>query len=212
MAYTPINWQTGDTITADKLNKMDNGWGYESTQLFSETVTTADDGNGNNVADLTYSQLINSPTIKVTFDGTEYTCPLISNGRGDHFYGGFDLNGDPDFTTHPFFIYSGDVNQLITQTAGEHTISVVAQVVQASADFSTAVNSCIPATPSVPVIKCIENETSISDAVGKLAFFTRGSYTYIIVAASTNCTVIPEPSGFTAHFGRDSGLFYITES
>ena len=25
MAYTPTNWQTGDTITAEKLNKLENG-------------------------------------------------------------------------------------------------------------------------------------------------------------------------------------------
>ena len=25
MAYTPTNWQTGDTITAQKLNKLENG-------------------------------------------------------------------------------------------------------------------------------------------------------------------------------------------
>lgn len=25
MSYTPTNWQTGDTITADKLNNMENG-------------------------------------------------------------------------------------------------------------------------------------------------------------------------------------------
>ena len=42
MSYTPINWQTGDIITAEKMNKMDNGWSVESSsqQLFSETVTT----------------------------------------------------------------------------------------------------------------------------------------------------------------------------
>lgn len=25
MSYTPTNWQTGDTITAEKLNKLENG-------------------------------------------------------------------------------------------------------------------------------------------------------------------------------------------
>ena len=76
MAYTPINWQTGDTITAAKLNRCDNGWGYESTEILSETVTTADTYSGGyGVGELAYSQFINSPTIVVTFDGTDYTCP-----------------------------------------------------------------------------------------------------------------------------------------
>lgn len=39
MIYTPINWQNGDTITAEKMNKMDNGWGIGEVELFSETVT-----------------------------------------------------------------------------------------------------------------------------------------------------------------------------
>ena len=35
MGYTPSNWQNGDVITAEKLNKMENGiasagGGYES--------------------------------------------------------------------------------------------------------------------------------------------------------------------------------------
>jgi hypothetical protein len=25
MSYTPTTWQTGDTITAEKLNKLENG-------------------------------------------------------------------------------------------------------------------------------------------------------------------------------------------
>ena len=257
MAYTPINWQTGDTITAEKLNKMDNGWGIENTQLFSETVTTeageygnegllafssivsssnlsvtfdgvdyqcplieadfgygyggftsggdydfsvfpfalvfvsgygnilatetagvhtvsvfvvdmqtssdfdkargygyvtgsptelfsetvttADTGSGDNIADLTYSQRIDADSITVTFDGTDYACPRIDADGGSYFYGGF--SSGPDFTNYPFFIFSGDVNQLITQTAGEHTVAVTASVttMQTSADFAKAV-------------------------------------------------------------------------
>jgi len=210
MAYTPINWQTGDTITADKLNKMDNGWGFESTQLFSETVTTVE-SSGMNRAELAYSGTIDFNTITVVFNGTEYACPRI-DAFGEYFYGGFTEQG-PVFTEYPFAIESnGGANAVYTETAGTYTVAVAAPSVVTSSDFSTAVNSCIPTTPSVPVIKCIENETSIDDVVGKLTFFTRDDYTYIIVAAGTNCTVIPEPSGFTAHFGRDSGLFYISES
>jgi len=135
MAYTPVNWQTGDTITAEKLNKMDNGWGYESTQLFSETVTTVDQG-GTNGAELAYSGTIDADTITVTYDGTEYTCPRIDNGDS-YFYGGF--NDGPDFTTYPFFIFSEvGQNQLITPTAGTHTVAVSAPSLQTSADFDAA--------------------------------------------------------------------------
>lgn len=142
MAYTPINWATGDTITADKLNKMDNGWGVESTQLFSETVTTADQG-GMYSAELVYSQLINADTITVTYDGTEYVCPRIDL-FDECFYGGFSEQG-PVFTSYPFAIESnGDTNTVYTETAGAHVIAAVGDAIATSSGFSAAVGKCLP--------------------------------------------------------------------
>lgn len=132
MAYTPINWQTGDTITADKLNKMDNGWSVESTQLFSETVTT-EEGRDGYSATLAYGETIDNDSITVTFDGMEYTCPRI-DVDDMHYYGGF-VNGGQDFTTYPFLIAGHDV---YTETAGEHTIAVSVPTIQTSADFDKA--------------------------------------------------------------------------
>lgn len=140
MAYTPVGWQTGDTITADRLNRMDRGWDVETTELFSETVTTVEDGDSY-YAELAYSQLIDADTITVTYDGTEYTCPRIDNG-GSCLYGGF--NDGPDFTTYPFFIFSEvGQNQLITPTAGTHTVAVSAPSLQTSADFAAAVKPIV---------------------------------------------------------------------
>ena len=95
--------------------------------LFSETVTTTDN-HGDNIAELSYSQLIDADTITVTFDRTEYTCPCINvDVDGAYAYGGF--NDGADFTEYPFFIWSdSQVNQLVTQTAGEHTITVKAHL------------------------------------------------------------------------------------
>lgn len=42
MAYTPTNWQTGDVITAEKLNKMENGIAGSSLEVIF-TVTTNDE-------------------------------------------------------------------------------------------------------------------------------------------------------------------------
>lgn len=139
MAYTPINWQTGDTITAEKLNKMDNGWAVESSsqQLFSETVTTS--GDGSYEAELSYSQLIVADTITVTYDGTEYVCASIEAGV----YGAPYSDGGFDFSEFPFNLEttSGAAAYLITQTAGEHTIAATVAVtnVQISTDFDAAV-------------------------------------------------------------------------
>lgn len=101
MAYEPINWQTGDIITAERLNRMDRGWDVIKTELFSETVTTEDTGEGYSGADLPYHQ-ISADTITVIYDGTEYVCPRI-DVNGDYFYGGGDALG-PVFTEYPFCI------------------------------------------------------------------------------------------------------------
>ena len=39
MSYTPTNWQTGDTITAEKLNKMESGISANDTALTPFVVT-----------------------------------------------------------------------------------------------------------------------------------------------------------------------------
>lgn len=138
MSYTPINWQTGDTITADKLNKMDNGWGVESTQLFSETVTTEYDEDMA-YGTFTYSSVIDADALTVTFNGTEYSCPRKPSSGG-YFYGSFSA-GKPDFSEYPFAIQSSDImgNMLYTENAGTYTIAVVAQTAVISANFEMSV-------------------------------------------------------------------------
>lgn len=142
MAYTPINWQTGDTITAEKMNKMDNGWSVTtSTQtLFDDSVTTVSSGNVNQM-DLGMSA--NPPaSLIVTFNGTEYTCPAIDKTAqyGSFFYGGFSDNG-PDFTEFPFALNVGSIVwRLYTETAGTYTLKLEADVetVETSDGFNKA--------------------------------------------------------------------------
>lgn len=142
MAYTPINWQNGDTITADKMNKMDNGWGVANAQLFNETVTTS--GDGMYSASLAYTGLIENGTITVTYDGTSYTCPRI-DAFGVHYYGGFSEQG-PDFSVYPFALMSSPEfgNRIFTETAGNHTVAVVGKTVEVSGDFEKAVEVAMP--------------------------------------------------------------------
>lgn len=180
MAYTPVGWQTGDTITADRLNRMDRGWGYESTELFSETVTTAvdpdypDDPAG---VQLAYSDIINADNLIVTFDGIKYECPLKVNNRVN-FYGGF--NNGPDFTEYPFFISSAGFNAsfLMTQTAGEHTVSAAVPSLQTSADFAEAASAVIGGA-FYPFVDGTTTWQQVVDAMvaGKLVLLSR-TYTY----------------------------------
>lgn len=172
MTYTPINWQNGDTITAEKLNKMDNGWSVENTQLFSETVTAAA-GEYGNYGTLAYAAQMNAPSVIVTFDGTDYTCNAVELG-GVTYYGGIGRSG-PDFSEYPFAIESavstGGPNGVYTQTAGQHTIAVVVSTVQTSDGFAAAV--AVASSPELFVVT--ENTTTwqeVHDAVAakKLAF------------------------------------------
>lgn len=55
MSYTPTNWQTGDTVTAEKLNKMEQG--IENAVSFIVTITLEYD---TLVADKTYQQIFDA--------------------------------------------------------------------------------------------------------------------------------------------------------
>lgn len=163
MAYTPINWQTGDTITAEKMNKMDNGWSIESSAqtLCNETITTHLDGS-DNVAQLTVSDTIVADVITVTYDSDVYTC----NNDGGMYGAPYD-----DYSEYPFTFY--DDGFIICETSGTHTVKVEAVVtaVEASQSFSSAVVSVSP------VLQIIINKTTwqqVHDAMasGKLAYYT----------------------------------------
>lgn len=182
MAYTPVGWQTGDTITADRLNKMDNGWAFENTQLFSETVTTVAGPRGNR-GELTYSSLVDAPTITVTFDGTDYTCPRIDL-YGYYLYGGFNEQG-PTFTEYPFAIQSqSGINGIYTETAGEHTIAAAVPALQTSADFDAARGWSYDAGGTRELFS--ETVTSADDGEG--TYTTPLTYSQLITADTITAT------------------------
>lgn len=130
MAYTPINWQTGQTITAEKLNKMDNGWSVDSTRqtLCQDTVTTeTEEGMNLAVGSFPDSAGITATSVIVTLDGVEYNCPQNSDIPG---------YGDVTFTDYPFAIdcYEG---LLVTPSAGTYTVKIEAdsRTVEVSQNF-----------------------------------------------------------------------------
>lgn len=215
MAYTPINWQTGDTITAEKMNKMDNGWGVQNAQLFSETVTTTQAQFGVEGA-LSYSGQVSSPTIVVTFNGTDYLCSAIQLEVGGYGYGGVTAGWEYDFSTYPFaLVFSNDDgNVLATETAGTYTVTVGGQIIEVSDSFKTAVSNCFDA--SLLPFRCVSGVTTedeMSDAVANklIMYFYAGAYCFFIVNAATNgITFIPESQYVTASFVDN--VFTVTES
>lgn len=211
MTYTPINWQTGDTITAEKMNKMDNGWAASSTVLTSESVTTEQslvDAYGA----LSYSTPITAETIIVTFNGTAYTCTAFVDGS-DYTY------GDLDFVTVPFAILSSaEENGLSTPEAGTYEIEIAVSSVEVSSQFTSAVNSAIPEL--IPPFHLVEDETTIDEynnarALKRFCYMYGGANQYVVInkgvysSGKTPLIVLPTPSIGSYAFDSDGVLrFY----
>lgn len=213
MAYTPINWQTGDTITADKMNKMDNGWSAGSTVLTSESVTTEASFEGA-YGVLTYSTLITADTIIVTFNGVPYVCDVLIDGS-DYIY------GDIDLMTKPFYIISNsEENGLGTAEAGTYSIEISESSIEVSSQFVSAVNASIPEL--TPPFKLVEGETTLSefnDARGqsRFCYLWGGTLQYVVhtldfpSAGKTPLIVYPTPSGGSYAFDSNDILRFYDE-
>lgn len=138
MAFIKKDWKCGDTITADDLNRLENGveealeggsvdCGYSCTEgwvtLTDESVTTALGEGFAPVAQLTYSAPLDADTIKVTFNGTEYICNLGTSGG----YGApwNEATQSVDWSEYPFALaYLGSSNAIMTETAGTYQVKI----------------------------------------------------------------------------------------
>lgn len=219
MSYTPINWQTGETITAEKLNKMDNGWGVQTTQLFNETVTTEETTIGPVTvyeAELTYSTPITAESITVVFNGNRYTCHVINiTTESASGYGGVNSEWIYDFTEYPFAIVSsGNSNTIATQTAGTYTISVESNSIEISSDFNAAVNKCVPVDTDIIPMLCISGVTTsdeimdAKDDMRMMYFMADSRFFYITYVTSNEIQFLPESSNVSASF--ENNVFTIT--
>lgn len=214
MSYTPINWQTGEIISADKLNKMDNGWGVGYTQLFSEQVITEDHG-GFNGADFTYKGIIDYNTIKVTFNNNEYICDSILVDDS-YYYGGFTENG-PDFSKYPFIIESGGgFNTIYTSTAGTFSVDVSVSDIVISDNFSKAVETVFRDNP-LPFL-CVSGVTTWQEmanaaASGRLLYFYSGNECHFITSfrqesGEDSVRAIPPAVEHVESFGFDNNKIF----
>ena len=179
MAYTPINWQTGDTITAEKLNKMDNGWGTQNNSVthYSGSITTENWGNYSG-AEVDIDNKITAESITVTFDGVTYNVTASSDGDYGAPYNGNDVTYD--FTSIPFNISSNanpvtGTTKMSIVTSSDGTYSVVVQSIdvsiETSANFSAAVNSCVDTTPfKITLDKTTFQEAADAFNAGRLVY------------------------------------------
>ena len=177
MTFEPKTWSCGDTITAEELNRMEQGIedasdkGYECT----ETEVTAFDGSlttvsmsGFSGAPFVSSQPIDGNQISITFDGVDYELPKTVVDS-DIYYGEIDSNG-PIFTTYPCVIaVAQDSNYLFVASNGTYqlSITVTEKSVATTECFKSAVKSA-----STLLLKAVsEDEISIEDIT-----YTRVAY------------------------------------
>lgn len=147
MSYEPKEWVSGEVITADGLNNIEEGvqealecWesggdcGYScettSTVLTEETVTTS--GSAPYIsADLSYSTPIDASSLTATFEGVDYELDKVDLGWGIA-YG--DWQNTPDFTNYPLAILSSHgANTIFTENAGTYSIKIIANIVTVTA-------------------------------------------------------------------------------
>lgn len=206
MAYTPINWQTGDTITAEKLNKMDNGWSVGNTQLFSETVTTIDTGDGYARGTFAYTGEIPNGEVTVTFNGNEYTCQA-----DDGAFGGTSV----EFTEYPFSAsYNAKKSEyrLYTAAAGTYTIAVETTTAETNDKFKAAVGSIAPLPMLCVLNRTTYNEMKAAADAGRLLHFWDGGFCRFITSfrneeSATAVTTVPaaDPNAETFGFSDIDG-------
>lgn len=206
MTYTPIEWKNGDTITAEKMNKMDNGWSVSDTQLFSETVTVQPASMGNAyIASFEYTGTETPETILVDFNGTEYTCTLATD----------------QYATSQFILltptFGSNSWQLITYESGTYNVAVSAVDYQISSDFKGAVDKCVGAAP----LPCFDGITTFAE-MNEAYYGNRLLYAslpddagmYIITSFipdgddAATLVLTPTPEDFTAEVA--DGVFTIT--
>ena len=84
MSYTPTNWQNGDVITAEKLNKLENGVANANAGALIVHITGEDD---NLALDKTAGEIINAMPLAFYEEVTEeegytgYRYPPFGDGN-----------------------------------------------------------------------------------------------------------------------------------
>lgn len=171
MAYEKHTWSHGETISADLLNRMEDGIaegggggsaGYSYTEIRTliteESVTTETqagwpDASGN------MSKYISAAEIVVTFDGVEYTAIKTNDAYGAPWS---DELGGRDWSDYPFNIFE---NQITTENAGTYSVKIeaVESEVQTTPGFESAVKKlCIKNVKDSPNNKgVIENNVTL---------------------------------------------------
>ena len=228
MSYNKRTWATGNVVGAVDLNRIENGiadidvdeirgWSKQNTQLFSESVTTTDQG-GMNMGTLSYNVQITRSSITISFNGVEYemTATVSVSPMGDVYLYGDLVEGVPDFTTYPFAISSqpNGANYIVTQSAGTYTVVASATGAEVGALFRDAVSSALGG--GIFPFLCEDGTTTydemhIAQDRGQLMYFYTADHDLCIVGNMNNSplSIISTNASVSASFDNDN-IFTIT--
>ena len=116
MSYTPTNWQTGDTVTAEKLNNMEQGIELANDAFVITLTPTEQDYSG--TIDKTYDEIVSAVNSGVKiffkFGSTLYPANEIVNNGATIAVGGTVLLFDDVLTQSWYFINIQTVPQYQT--------------------------------------------------------------------------------------------------
>lgn len=140
MAYESTEWKCGDTITAEKMNKIESAvkelsdtvergidLGYECTEgesivLYDGNVTTTSSGSGGNMGTVPVSGSQDYyAVLNVTFEGTRYECEMHDGDR----YGADNPYDIGESSEYPFMLGIEPLSEeIVVYTAGNGTYSI----------------------------------------------------------------------------------------
>lgn len=180
---------------------VEGGGGETWETVFEGSVTTVQEEEGDPWADLPEVADLSADTIKVTFNGVEYTCEKQSEGGGIIYY------GSDDFSEYPFYISINPRGSSIqTQTAGTYTLKIEEPQSGGSSDFSTAE---VTLTTDVELYGCFVSEDGYSQsAVGGF----EGTFTIILYKgkALLNIDGTVQSTSGNIQYDSDFGSYFVT--
>lgn len=120
MSYTPTEWATGDTITAEKLNKMESGIANAGGgDMFVATISV-DAGTGTATADKTHTEIVAAKNA-----GKLCVINFLGNYAFAFFAG--TLSGQADtgaiFATYSYSLFNSAVYVLTIAIEQDNTIT-----------------------------------------------------------------------------------------
>lgn len=193
MAYTPTNWQTGDVVTAERLNKLENG--VTSAQVYTESETVRFSGEvtalaqgGVNSAEIDCNLLDAPEQITVVFDGTEYTVDKVVGDDGAVY--GIIENDMPSFSQYPFCIYADTATpraMLVTETASTHQV-VIKTVTRT---INSELQAALPFRAVVGTTTLAELEEAWGS--GRLVYYIKDGGTIYFLLSHINSEIVTYP-------------------